>query len=71
MIIFLGLVIVSAVLTLSATIVLFGLASEAEVLPSLTRAGDSDSDEPAASPGDYRSGLDVPARSRSRVPLSH
>ena len=70
MIIFLGLVIVSAVLTLSATIVLFGLASEAEVLPSLTRAGDSDSDE-AASPAGHRNGLDVPARSRSRVPLGN
>ena len=63
MIIFLGLVIVSGVLALSAIVVLFALASETEVLPSLTRADRAGADEPAA----YSEGR----HTGPRVPLSN
>jgi|HubBroStandDraft_1064217.scaffolds.fasta_scaffold00023_99 hypothetical protein len=49
MIVVLGLLIVGAVLTLSAVVVLLSLASEAEVLPALRPDGGYGSDEPAAS----------------------
>jgi|HubBroStandDraft_6_1064221.scaffolds.fasta_scaffold68062_3 hypothetical protein len=58
MVVVLGLLIVTAVLALSGGVVLFALASEAEVLPPLTRGASSGGDEPAASPG-------------SQVPLSN
>jgi hypothetical protein len=64
MVIFLGLVIVSGVLGLSAIVVLFALASETEVLPSLTRAGAAGDDEPPASLEDRHSGQGISSRAR-------
>jgi hypothetical protein len=66
MVIFLTLVIVSAVLAVSGVVVLFALASEAEVLPSFTRAGGV-GDEAESEGG--RGGISP--RSRTRVSLSN
>jgi|GEM_PF-4049446 len=66
-----GLLIVIAVLTLSAVAVLFALASEAEVLPSLSRGASSGSDEPVAFPGERRGAAGISSQVRSRVPLNN
>ena len=71
MVVVLGLLIVTAVLTLSAVVVLFALASEAEVLPSLTRGASSGRDEPVALAGEQRGAAGISSQSRSRVPLSN
>jgi hypothetical protein len=65
MVVVLGLLIVAAVLTLSAVAVLFALASEAEVLPALTR------DAPVALAGEQRGAAGISSQSRSRIPLSN
>jgi hypothetical protein len=71
MVVVVGLLIVTAVLTLSAVVVLFALASEAELLPALTRDASSGSDEPAADPGERRGAAGISPQSRSRVSLSN
>lgn len=71
MVVVLGLLIVTAVLTLSAVVVLFALASEAELLPSLTGGASSGSDEPAASPGERRGAAGISPQARSQVSLSN
>ncbi|GAC1459457.1 MAG: hypothetical protein PVS2B3_10590 [Steroidobacteraceae bacterium] len=70
MVIFLGLVIVSALLTVSAVVVLFALASEAEVLPSLSRASGG-ADEPAASTDNCHRGAATAPRNRAQIPLNN
>jgi hypothetical protein len=65
MVVVLGLLIVTAVLSLSAVVVLFALASEAEVLPSLSR------DEPVALADERRGVAGISSQPRSRVPLSN
>jgi hypothetical protein len=60
----LGLLIVGAVLTLTAVVVLFALAAEAEVLPALTRGDGLRADESSAA-STARGG--VLARAGSRV----
>lgn len=67
----LGFLIVSAVLTLSAVVVLFALASQAEVLPSVAGGAGSGSDEPSASAGERRSAAGISPQARSRVSLSN
>jgi hypothetical protein len=71
MVVVLGLLIVTAALTLSAVVVLFALAAEAEVLPSLTRGTNSGRDEQVALAGEQRGAAGISSRSRSRVPLSN
>lgn len=71
MVVVLGLLIVTAVLTLSAVVVLFALASQTEVLPSLTGGTSSGSDAPAASPGERRRAAGISSRARSQVSLSN
>jgi hypothetical protein len=69
MIIFLALVILSAVLALSGIVVLFALAAEAEVLPSLSSTGGAGGDEAASE--ERRGGSGIAPRNRTRVSLSN